>query len=120
MHASDNLSRLPAPGSLHSGLRPAHLNSLIGAPETDVVRQLGVPTRTFQAGGHTFLAYEQRSAAIYPTTSLFFGNGFYGPGFGLGYGAAFPPTVIERGCETTIDIAEGRMVTWSLRGNGCG
>ena len=99
--------------------RGAYLNRFVGAPESTVVQQFGVPTRTFQTGGHTYLAYdEHRSSYVPGTTSLFFGSGFYGPGFGYGFG--FPSEVIPRVCETTFDIVQDRVVTWSLRGNACG
>ena len=103
------------------------LNSMIGLPETEVVRQLGVPSRTYETGGHTFLAYiEQRAQVLDPVPAFygsgFYGSGFYGAGFGPGFGlgAAFPTEIIPRTCETTIDVVGGRMVTWSLRGNACG
>lgn len=101
--------------------RRVYLSSLVGVPEAEVVRQIGVPTRTYETSGHKFLAYtEQRADYIAGGPFFFgggFGGGFYGPRFGY---AAFPPQVIERVCETTFDIAEGRVLTWSLRGNACG
>ena len=46
--------------------RQAYLNQLVGQPETELVRQLGVPTRTFETAGHKFLAYdEDRPSEIY-------------------------------------------------------
>ena len=28
-------------------------------------------------------------------------------------------SVVERGCETTFELAGGRVASWSLRGNAC-
>ena len=102
--------------------RGAYLNTLVGQPETELVRQLGVPSRTYDTGGRRFVAYSERRADIYgggPFIGGGFGRfGYYGGGYGL-YGA-FPATVVERGCETTFELAEGRVVSWSLRGNACG
>ena len=100
------------------------LNSLIGQPETTAVQVLGVPSRTYEAEGHKFLAYtEQRSQVIDRGPFLFggFGGFGYGPGFGpgFGYGGFFPSEVVVRGCETTLDVVGGVVRTWALRGNAC-
>ena len=105
--------------------RRAYLNTLIGTPEAEAVRQLGVPSRTYETGGHKFLAYTEQRADYIGSPIMFgagFGAGFYGPRFGYaGFGpTVFGPTVIERVCETTLDITEGRVATWQLRGNACG
>ena len=102
--------------------RAAFLNTLIGASETDLVRQLGVPSRTFDTPGHHFLAYAERRLDYIPGGPFFGGYGF-GPGYGYGFGglgAAFPPEVIDRQCETTFDVVGGRVQSWAFRGNACG
>lgn len=92
--------------------RPAFLATFVGQPEAEVVRRLGVPSRTYEANGRKFLAYtEQRSDVV--SAGIGFG-GYFGPSFGY-----FPSEVIERGCETTFEVADGRVLTWSLRGNAC-
>lgn len=92
--------------------RPAFLASLVGQPEAEVVRQLGVPSRTYEANGRKFLAYSERRSEI---VSLGVGfGGYFGPSFGYS-----PSEIIERGCETTFETANGRVLTWSLRGNAC-
>lgn len=103
--------------------RATVLNGLIGQNETELVHQMGVPTRTYDTPGHHFLAYAQRSVDYIPGGPFFGGYGF-GPGFGYGFGglgySAFPPEVIDRQCETTFDVTGGRVASWSLRGNACG
>lgn len=37
------------------------LDSMVGKNEVDVVRQFGVPSRSFQTQGHSFLAYIQNA-----------------------------------------------------------
>jgi len=97
--------------------RSVLLNSLVGQPEAEVVRQFGVPSRTFEAGGHTFLAYSERRVDSFPA------GPFYGGGFGYfggyGYFGGFPAAVIERACETTFEVVNARIVNWALRGNAC-
>jgi hypothetical protein len=100
--------------------RRLFLDTLVGQPETEVIRQRGVPIRTYESGGHKFIAYlDQRSTILYG--GPMFGGGFYGGGFyggGFGYDA-FPTEVVRRSCETTFEIANGRVQTYALRGNDC-
>ena len=106
--------------------REAFLNTFIGKNETEVVRQLGVPARSFETQGRRFLAYDERSADVYPGGPFwggpFWGGPYYGGvrPFGYGYGAyAFSPYVAEWTCETTFEIVNTRVTSWSLRGNAC-
>ena len=106
--------------------RRTFLNGMVGVTEADLVRQLGVPSRTFETGGHKFLAYEERRTEYLPASPFFFGGGFggrFGGGFwgpGYGFGGGVPAEVIPRRCETTFDIFGGRVQSWALRGNACG
>ena len=104
--------------------RTAYLNQLVGQPEAVLVRQMGVPTRTFETGGHKFLAYaEQHRSEI---LGGFGGFGGYGGGFG-GYGVGYggiglgplPAEVVQFGCETTFEVGGDRVLNWTLRGNAC-
>ncbi len=109
--------------------RATVLNSLVGQPETEAVRVLGVPSRSYDTAGHRFLAFtEQRSQVIDGGGPFlvggggFYGGGFgVGPGFGPGFGfASFPTEIVPRICETTLDVSGGRVQSWALRGNACG
>ena len=92
------------------------LNALVGQPESEAVRVLGVPNRSFQANGHTFLAFDERRLSYVPAAPAF---GPWGS-FGYGYGYYIPPTIpVERRCETTLDVVGGRVVSWSLQGDAC-
>lgn len=93
--------------------RPAFLATLVGQPEAAVVRQLGVPSRTYETNGRKFLAYSERRVEVVPV-GLGYGYGYFGPSFGYS-----PSQIIERACETTFEVGDGRVLTWSLRGNAC-
>jgi hypothetical protein len=101
--------------------RAAYLNTLVGQPEAELVRQLGVPSRMLETGGHKFLAYDQqRSTTIY-AGGPYFGSigGYYGGGFG-GYYSTIPTEVVSRQCATTFELVDDRVISWFLRGDGCG
>lgn len=99
--------------------RPAFLATLVGQPETELVRRLGVPSRTYETDGRKFLAYSERRSEVIGGGPFFGGFGYFGSGLGLGYDAAFPSEIIERTCETTFEVGNGRVLAWSLRGNAC-
>jgi hypothetical protein len=97
--------------------REAVLGQLIGQSEAELVRQMGVPTRAFEADGHRFLAYLERRVDVIPGTGPW--APFWGRRWGY-YGPDFPPQVVERACETTFEIAGGKVQSFQLRGNACG
>ncbi len=97
--------------------RPAFLATLVGQPEAELVRRLGVPSRTYETGGRKFLAYSEQRADLIGGGPFFGGFGYFGPGYGT-YGG-FPAEIIERSCETTFEVGDGRVLAWSLRGNVC-
>ena len=100
----------------------AYLNTLVGKSETDLVRAMGVPSRSFDSGGHKFLAYSRTKLESTP------GDPGFGPGWGWGYPGwhggwggwgGFPPQIIQRDCETTFDLLNGTVQAYNLRGNDC-
>ncbi len=103
------------------------LDATIGRSETDLVRQFGVPTRTYDAGGRHFLAYVETNQEILGG-GLGGGFGGFGPGFGGGFGGVggfggfyggYPAEVIDDSCETTIEVQTGIVRGWTLHGRGC-
>jgi hypothetical protein len=97
----------------------AELNALVGKSESELVRTEGVPTRTYDVGGHKFLAYSRSRIESIPGSPGFgpYGYGPYWGGWG-GWGG-WGPELIQRDCETTFEVANGVVLHWSLRGNAC-
>lgn len=94
--------------------REAILGAYVGQSESDLVRELGVPARVFEAGGHRFLAYIERRTEVLPGYAPF---APYRSGFG--YGAGFPPEIIQRACETTFEVVSGKVSAYAVRGSAC-
>ena len=94
--------------------RQAYVNSLVGQPEAVLVQQMGVPSRTYETTGVKYLAYDERRVDLVPSVPS------YSPFFTGWYGGGFPPQAIELQCETTFEVAEGTVKTFTLRGNACG
>ncbi len=88
----------------------AALNPLVGQPEQMLLLTMGVPTRSYDADGVKFLAYDERRVDIIPGT----------PGVGIWRAGAMPPQPIERWCETTFQVVQGTVRSVTLRGNACG
>lgn len=114
----------------------AELARHVGQSETALVRQMGVPTRSFDSGGRRFLAYYKGDQQITSFTDSGFGGGFgYGPGFGYGgwggyggfggwggwgFGGGFTDgTIRSLGCETTFEVTSGQVVRFTRHGNAC-
>jgi hypothetical protein len=105
----------------------AAMNALVGKSESDVVRTLGVPSRTIDTGGHRYLAYSRSRIETIPGDPGFGpgwgGWGGWGGGWGYGYWGGgwggFPPEIVQRDCETTFDLENGVVQSWSFRGNNC-
>jgi hypothetical protein len=86
------------------------LASMVGRPESDVIRAFGAPSKVIEANGHRFIAYEDTGVGYVPSAPFSpFGYGYY-------YPVAFP---VVRTCETTLEINAGRVTSWTLRGNAC-
>jgi hypothetical protein len=94
--------------------RQAYLSRFIGQPESMLVQQMGVPTRSFETGGVRYLAYNEHRIDIVP------GGPTFAPYYLGWYGASFPPQVIEWNCETTFEVTAGTVKSFMLRGNACG
>jgi hypothetical protein len=99
--------------------RRAFIASLVGQSELDLVRQLGVPTRTLTVDGEKFLAYDDRRLEVLP--GYYGGGPWWGPGWGpWGWGGGWgPPIVLARGCEITFDIRAGKVASFTMVGPDC-
>ncbi|WP_264921743.1 hypothetical protein, partial [Tanticharoenia sakaeratensis] len=64
------------------------LDAMVGKSEVDVLRQFGVPQRSFQASGHNFLAYidNQTNYSGGGGWGWGWGGGPWGGGWGGGWG----------------------------------
>jgi hypothetical protein len=93
--------------------REAMLNRFVGQPESAVVQQMGVPSRTYETGGVKYLAYSEHRIDIVP------GFPAYTPFWPGWYGGGIPPQVIELRCETTFEVTQGTVRAFTLRGNAC-
>lgn len=94
--------------------RRAYLSGFVGQPELAVVQQMGVPSRSYEASGVKYLAYDENRIDVIPSFPT------YGPFYMGWYGGGFPPQVVEWRCETTFEVAEGTVRAFTLRGNACG
>ncbi len=102
----------------------SRMASYTGATEDQLIQKLGVPDKQITVNGVQYLAYDERHFDVSPGFigfgGGFYGGPFYGPGFGSPFlDAGFPPTVEESGCETTFLLRDGKVASFSFRGNDC-
>jgi hypothetical protein len=94
---------------------PERMEPLMGAPQLEVVRALGVPDAQTEADGVRILRWSSRSVRVYPGAPWWVHRGLGGP----------PPVVVQRRCDLEIEFtrraAAGpwRAVSWRTRGNDC-
>ena len=81
--------------------RQAYFGQFVGQPDSVLVQQMGVPTRTYETSGVKYLAYDEHRIDVLP------GPPAFGPPFYRWYGGGFPAQVIDLRCETTFEVAGG-------------
>ena len=90
----------------------ARMSTLVGVTEGQLVAALGVPQGVHEAEGTRFLQFEEQRFIPIP--------GSPGPWGMRGWGGwGFPPTVEVRTCATTFAMRDGRVASFTFRGNGC-
>ncbi len=100
------------------------IGTYVGRPEADVVANLGVPSRTYEADGRRLLQYEfarpSSRPAVFPSIGLGFGSfgGGVGVGTGLGFGLGGYGGGAE-GCVLVLESREGRITSFNRNGPGC-
>lgn len=97
----------------------SRLAAYIGAPETVLVRDFGVPARQIEVKGVKYLAYQVRyQAQVAPTMPPpYWGGGYWGPGWA--WYVPTPQNVQVWACEATFVLVDNRVQTFYLRGNDC-
>ena len=93
------------------------LSTYVNRTEGELVAELGVPVRTYDVEGRRFLQYEQRRTVAYSEP------GYYRPWFSpwgpqMGYWPA-PTTYAVVGCDITFALRQGRVESFTFRGQGC-
>lgn len=87
-------------GSAALDQRRAALSGLIGRPETEAVRALGVPETSYALGDARVLVWQQTEAWRVP-------------------GAPGIPGWASFRCTTSVVVRRGLVSSFDLRGNGC-
>lgn len=93
----------------------SRLAAYIGAPETDLVSNLGVPDRQIEVKGVKYLAYQVRYQA--QTSPAMLPGPYWGPGWA--WSPPMPQDVQVWACEATFAVVDNKVQSFSLRGNDC-
>ena len=84
----------------------------VGRSEGDLVAALGVPERTYEVEGRKFLTFEDKRSFIVAGDPFLYRYSRFGPYFA-------PPGYIVRTCEITFAVRQGRVESFTYRGDGC-
>jgi hypothetical protein len=90
------------------------LAGTIGMPEQQLVMRFGAPTSTYETGGSRYLTYRQDvSYYQYDDYPYMYGN----------FGELVPTNpsghLVHRGCDTTFQVTDGKVVAYNFTGNSC-
>lgn len=104
----------------------SRMASYIGASETTLVQDLGVPDRQVTIGDTQYFAYKLRNQMQTSGATTYWGGGYWGgypgwgpyPGWGGFYNSA-PQSIQVYSCEVTFLLERHKVYTFMLRGNNC-
>jgi hypothetical protein len=103
----------------HGPSLQSRMAAYIGAPEDRLVQSMGVPDKQITVNGIQYLAYVHSHAEVIPNGV---GMGGFGPWYGPYYGAyaqPFPQDIQVWSCEITFALKDGRVESFTLKGNDC-
>lgn len=91
-----------------------------------LVRDLGVPDKQISMNGVHYLAYVRQRTEIDPGSPVFIGGfGAWGPygepfgGYHGLYGGSLDPSITVWRCETTFELHDNKVVSFTLRRKDC-
>jgi hypothetical protein len=95
------------------------LNTWVGEDELNLVRKWGPPQQSYETSGHRFLVYTNDQNVFIPGQAPTYQTNVIGnTAYTSSYGGT-PATNINYTCTTTFEVADGKILTWSYRGNNC-
>jgi hypothetical protein len=94
------------------------LSTFINRPEGELIAQLGVPTRSYDADGRRFLQFESQSTVLAPMDPYPYYPS-YGP-WGMRRPWMNSPNYVVVRCDMTFALRQGVVESFSFRGEGCG
>ncbi len=100
----------------------SQLAAYIGAPEATLVQKLGVPEKEITVNNFTYLAYEIRHQTQLQPTGYLWGGPYWGGWGPYPYTIAqplTPQTIQVSSCEVTFVLGDGKVKSFTLRGNDC-
>lgn len=101
------------------------MNALVGLPESELVRRIGLPDAAYAADGRRFLQYRQLGQQGQPAVQPVFGVGVgafsfsRGVGVGTGVGIGTPNLMGPPLCTVVFEVVADRVTGFNRRGDGC-
>lgn len=95
------------------------LDTWTGSDELDLIRSWGAPQQSYEAKGHKFLVYSNDRNIVLPGSSPTYQTNVYGTtAYTTSYGGS-PAMNLNMSCTTTFEVVDGKIYSWSYRGNDC-
>lgn len=100
----------------------AKLASWVGSPETDLIRSWGAPQQVYEAAnGSKFLTYSNSRQVYFRGTPPTYTT-TYDPDTRSSTttsSGGIDPQLYTMDCQTTFEVANGKVAGWSWKGNDC-
>ena len=101
------------------GKYKAILNTWVGFSEVDLIRKWGAPVNSYESGDRKFIVYSSSRNVVLPGTNPTYTTNVIGnTAYTNTYGGT-PARNISMSCETTFELKNKTIVSWSFRGNNC-
>jgi hypothetical protein len=95
------------------------LRSQVGSDEVALIRAWGSPVNSYETGGRKFLTYSSRRNVYIPGTAPTYKTSIIGNTAYTTSSGGTSASNISMSCETTFEIAGGKVVSWRYKGNDC-
>ncbi len=90
-----------------------------GLPETQLVRNWGIPQQVYKSGKSKFLVYNKIQNIHIPGESPYYATNFmFGTAYTHAYGGS-PARNIQHSCQTTFEIIDDKVYSISYKGDMC-
>lgn len=93
--------------------------SWVGSTEIDLIRNWGAPQHSYQSEDSNFIVYNSFRSVYIPGTTPTYTTTVIGNTAYTNTTGGSPAQNLQYSCETTFEIKDKKVVSWSFRGNDC-
>jgi len=93
--------------------------SWVGSTEIELIRSWGAPQHSYKSGSIKFIVYNSSRSVDIPGTTPTYKTTLIGNTAYTNTTGGTPDQNFQYSCETTFEIMDEKIVSWSFKGNDC-